>query len=71
MKDNRIYLIRIKYADVNLYIVLHMSSSTKYIKTPGPQFIIKMPSYQYRKSHFGDQTILRPSYLHNGISYTG
>ena len=32
---------------------------------------IKMPSYQYRKSHCGDKTILRPSYLHNGIPYTG
>ena len=31
----------------------------------------KMTSYQYRKSHCGDKTILRPSYLHNGISYTG
>ena len=30
-----------------------------------------MPSYQYRKSCCGDKTILRPSYLHNGISYTG
>ena len=30
-----------------------------------------MLSYQYRKSHCGDKTILRPSYLHNGISYTG
>ena len=30
-----------------------------------------MPSYQYRKSHCEDKTILRPSYLHNGISYTG
>ena len=37
----------------------------------GPWFNIKMSSYQYRKSHFGDKTILRPSYLHNGISYTG
>ena len=24
-----------------------------------------MPSYQYRKSHCGDKTISRPSYLHN------
>ena len=39
--------------------------------TPGPWFNIKMSSYQYRKSHCGDKTILRPSYLHNGISYTG
>ena len=30
----------------------------------------KMSSYQYRISHCGDKTILRPSYLHNGISYT-
>ena len=40
-------------------------------KGPGPWFYIKMSSYQYRKSHCGDKTILRPSYLHNGISYTG
>ena len=38
---------------------------------PGTRFNIKMISYQYRKSHCGDKTILRPSYLHNGISYTG
>ena len=30
-----------------------------------------MSSYKYRKSHCGDKTIKRPSYLHNGISYTG
>ena len=30
-----------------------------------------MTSYQYRKSHCGDTTILRPSYLHNEIIYTG
>ena len=30
-----------------------------------------MTFYQYRKSHCGDKTILRPSYLHNRISYTG
>ena len=31
----------------------------------------KMTSYQYRKSHCGDKRVLRPSYLHNGISYSG
>ena len=36
----------------------------------GPWFNIKISSYQHRKSHCGDKTILRPSYLHNGISYT-
>ena len=30
-----------------------------------------MSSYRYVKSHCGDKTVLRPSYLHNGISYTG
>ena len=38
---------------------------------PGLRFNIKMTSYQYRKSHCGDKTIWRPSYLHNGISYAG
>ena len=38
---------------------------------PGPWFNIKMSSYQYRKSHCGNKTILWPSYPHNGISYTG
>ena len=36
----------------------------------GPWFNIKMSFYQYRKYHCGDKTILRSSYLHNGISYT-
>ena len=37
----------------------------------GPWFNIKMLSYRYRKSHCGDKTVVRSSYLHNGISYTG
>ena len=40
-------------------------------KCPGPWFNIKMPSYKYRKSHCGDKTVVRSSYLHNGIFYTG
>ena len=36
----------------------------------GGRINIKMSSYQYRKSHCGDKTIFRPSYLHNEISYT-
>ena len=36
-----------------------------------PCFNIKMSPYQYRKSHFGDKTVVRSSYFHNGISYTG
>ena len=38
---------------------------------PGPWFNIKMSSYQYRKSHCGDKTVVRSSYLHNGNSYIG
>ena len=30
-----------------------------------------MSSYQYRKSHCGDKTVVRSSYLHNGIFNTG
>ena len=41
------------------------------MKTYGPWFNIKMSSYQYRKSHCGDKTVVRSSYLHNGSSYTG
>ena len=40
-------------------------------RTPGTWFNIKMPSYQYRNSHCGDKTVVRSSYLHNGITYTG
>ena len=39
--------------------------------TTGARFNIKMLSYQYRKSHCGDKTAVRSSYLHNGISNTG
>ena len=41
------------------------------ISRPGPWFNIKMLSYQYRKSNCGDKTVVRPSYLHNGISCNG
>ena len=49
----------------------HIAPWVVLLQLPGPWFIIKMLSYQYRKSHCGDKTILWPSYLHNGISYTG
>ena len=39
--------------------------------TPGAWINTKMSSYQYRKSHCGDKTVVRSSYLHDGISYTG
>ena len=36
----------------------------------GTRFNIKM-SFQHGKCHCGDKTVIRSSYLHNGISYTG
>ena len=53
--------------------LFHCGQVSQFWVTHGPEpwFNIKMTSYQYRKSHCGDKTILRPSYLHNGISYTG
>ena len=50
---------------------IHLASPWLWQSPPGGWFNVKMPSYQYRKSHCGDKRILRPSYLHNGISYTG
>ena len=49
---------------------INRSSMDSFHKEPGSRFDIKMTSYQYRKSHCGDKTILRPPYLHNGIFYT-
>ena len=46
---------------------IKLNESRTHFKT----VIIEMSSYQYRKSHCGDQTVVRSSYPHNGISYTG
>ena len=39
------------------------------MQTTRARFDLKMSFCQYRKSHCGDKTIVRSSYLHNGISY--
>ena len=64
--------------DPSIYIRSDCATETMWIRhlhltilDPGPRFNIKMTSYRYRKSHCGDKTIERSSYLHNGISYTG
>ena len=49
----------------HLYLVITTGGMSS-----GPRFNIKMSSYRYRKSHCGDKTVVRSSYLHNGISYT-
>ena len=62
-----------KTSHTNLYVFLQwniLELPQVRQSSPGGWINIKMPSYQYRKSHSGDKTILWPSYLHNGISYT-
>ena len=47
----------------------HICTTEMRFYQSGPWINIKMLSYQYRKSHCGDKTVVRSSYLHNGISY--
>ena len=78
-KDGHVYVAdrnnhcvkKFKYRDIHQWF-----NKVEYIRTtiqqyPGPWLNTKMSSYQYRKSHCGDKTILWPSYLHNRISHTG
>ena len=58
-----------EHCSIIIFVELELRSRSRL--WTGPRFNIKITSYQYRKSHCGDKTILRPSYLHNGISYTG
>ena len=43
----------------------------RFYQDSGPRFNIKISSCPYRKSHCGDKTAVRSSYLHNRISCTG
>ena len=54
-----------------LYSVTRGGIDVRRHNQAGSWFNIKMISFQYRKSHCGDKTILWPSYLHSGISFTG
>ena len=67
-----VYKIFIAWFLLGFKCIVHYSQEPAYIimysSHPGAWFNIKMLSYQYRKSHYGDKTILQPSYLHNGIS---
>ena len=53
------------------YIAIGSIPTSCHTSYPGHRFNIKMYSYQYRKSHCGDKTVVRSSYLHGGISNTG
>ena len=56
-----------KSHNINVFRLVLQLSLPNPLK-PEPRFNIKVTSYQCRKSHCGDKTILRPSYLHNEIS---
>ena len=57
--------------NIALHLPISGAGYPMYPLWPGPWFNIKIISYQYRKSHCGDKTVVRSSYLQNGISYTG
>ena len=61
--------VSLKVVPLCLIDSIHLDNSLLTTKIRG-WINIKMSPYQYRKSHCGDKTVLRPSYLHNGISYT-
>ena len=68
------HICYITYLLQQLSHVLHVMNTLRYgnaLCTTGPWFNINMTSYQYRKSHCGDKMIVKSSYLHNGISFTG
>ena len=65
------FVIRLSHILQTAREMLLISRTTVRKLYAGPWFNIKMPSYQYRKSHCGDKTVVRSSYLHHGISYTG
>ena len=65
MRFDKIYNMRTYQDWVNDVMLQYPATS------PGPWFDIKISTYQYRKSHCGDKTVVRSSYLHHWISYTG
>ena len=48
-----------------------MPSDSSMENGPGGWVTTKIPSDQYRESHFGEKMISRSPYLNNGISHTG
>ena len=61
------YLLRVFFTNGhNIFVTIFA-----HICDTGAWFNIKIPSYQYRKSHCGDKMILCPPFLHNRVSHTG
>ena len=65
LKDNVVPMYTVQF----VYVIYRANEvHSEPADTLGPD---STSSYQYRKSHCGDKTVVRSSYLHNGISYTG
>ena len=58
-------------ANVNTALLRYCGIHLRVQQDSGLWFNIKMSSYQDRKFHCGDKTVVISSYLHNAISYTG
>ena len=73
LTDSILQLILHCLLDLNMPLmsILSHSECVYETKQSGPLFNINIPSYQYGKSHCGDKTVVRSSYLPNGISFTG
>ena len=56
---------------VGVDVMITTAAGLAVIEVPGHRFNIKTASDLYRKSNCGDNTVVRSSYLHNGISLTG
>ena len=65
-------VVRYKYVSIGKPVVDIRPSHDRLISTTGFPILVRwhfyIESYQYRKSHYRHKTLLRPFYLHNGIS---
>ena len=72
--SEKIFGFSAKFEAQKVFSFIHLKISASVRRARRAWFsdaLIKMSSYLYRKSHCGDKTVVRSSYLHNGISYTG
>ena len=64
MTDETLETISISWNNWWIHVTLTTTQNTT---QSGPYFDRKMPSYQYRNTHYGDKIILHLSYFHNEI----
>ena len=64
--SSEVSIVRIFTNIYNVIMVPHCTHS----KHCGPLFTEKMPSYRYRNPHYKPETVVRPSQVYNGDSYS-